>query len=74
MFKLDDVVVYSASDLAAAARCEYALLRAFDARLGWGPEVAADDDLLARTARLGDEHEQRHLDELRAEAGDNAGA
>lgn len=72
MYLLDDVVVYSASDLAAAARCEYALLRAFDARLGWGPKTAADDDLLARTARLGDEHEQRHLDELRAEVGDNA--
>lgn len=72
MFLLDDVVVYSASDLAAAARCEYALLRAFDARLGWGPKTAADDDLLARTARLGDEHEQRHLDELRTEVGDNA--
>jgi predicted RecB family nuclease len=72
MFVLDGVVVYSASDLAAAARCEYALLRAFDARLGWGPKVAADDDLLARTARLGDEHEQRHLDELRAEVGENA--
>jgi predicted RecB family nuclease len=63
-------VVYSASDLAAAARCEYALLRSFDARLGWGPDVSADDDLLARTAQLGDEHEQRHLDELRAADGD----
>jgi hypothetical protein len=42
MFVLDDVVVYSASDLAVAARCEYAPLRAFDARLGWGPKVAAD--------------------------------
>jgi uncharacterized protein len=73
VFLLDDVVVYSASDLAAAAaRCEHALLRAFDARLGWGPTVGADDDLLARTARLGDEHEQRHLDELRAEVGANA--
>ena len=62
----DDVrVIYSASDLAAAARCEYALLRSFDARLGWGPAVSADDELLARTATLGDEHEQRHLDELR---------
>ena len=37
-----------------------------------GCPVAADDDLLARTARLGDEHEQRHLDELRAQVGDNA--
>ncbi len=68
MFVADDRVIYSASDLAAAARCEYALLRSFDARLGWGPPVAGDDELLARTANLGDEHEQRHLDELRADA------
>ena len=70
VFVTDDVagevrVVYSASDLAAAARCEYALLRSFDARLGWGPAPSADDELLSRTAELGDEHEQRHLDELR---------
>lgn len=61
----EDRVIYSASDLAAAARCEYALLRSFDARLGWGPDVSGDDELLARTASLGDEHEQRHLAELR---------
>ncbi|WP_137144414.1 TM0106 family RecB-like putative nuclease [Mycolicibacterium sp. CR10] len=61
----EDRVIYSASDLAAAARCEYALLRSFDARLGRGPDVSTDDDLLARTAELGDQHEQRHLDELR---------
>lgn len=67
MIVLDDVVVYSASDLAVAAHCEYALLRAFDARLGRGPRVEADDELLDRTALLGDEHEQRHLDKLRAQ-------
>ncbi|MCH9733467.1 MAG: TM0106 family RecB-like putative nuclease, partial [Actinomycetia bacterium] len=61
----EDRVIYSASDLAAAARCEYALLRSFDALLGRGPTVSADDGLLARTAELGDDHEQRHLDELR---------
>ncbi len=61
----EDRVIYSASDLAAAARCEYALLRSFDARLGRGPAVSTDDELLSRTAELGDEHEQRHLDELR---------
>jgi len=72
MLVLDDTVVYSASDLAAAAGCEYALLCAFDAHLGRAPKVAVDDPLLARTARLGDEHEQRHLDELRAQLGDNA--
>ncbi|MCV7218071.1 TM0106 family RecB-like putative nuclease [Mycobacterium crocinum] len=66
MFVTDDRVVYSASDLAAAARCEYALLRAFDAKLGRGPAVSVEDELLARTAELGDQHEQRHLDELRS--------
>ncbi|AQT79103.1 nuclease [Mycolicibacterium litorale] len=66
MFVADDRVIYSASDLAAAARCEYALLRSFDARLGRGPAVSVEDELLARTAELGTEHEQRHLDELRS--------
>ena len=70
MFVADDRVIYSASDLAAAARCEYALLRSFDAQLGWGPPVAVEDELLARTAKLGGEHEQRHLDELRELADD----
>jgi uncharacterized protein len=66
VFVADDRVIYSASDLAAAARCEYALLRAFDAKLGRGPSVSGADELLARTAELGDQHEERHLDELRA--------
>ncbi|MDV3124409.1 TM0106 family RecB-like putative nuclease [Mycobacterium sp. 21AC1] len=73
MFVTDDgcagpTVIYSASDLAAAARCEYALLRSFDARLGRGPAVAAEDELLARTAQLGGEHEARHLQELRTDS------
>jgi predicted RecB family nuclease len=71
VFVADGNVIYSASDLAAAARCEYALLRSFDAQLGRGPAASADDELLARTARLGGEHEQRHLAELRAAADDN---
>ena len=70
MFVADDRVIYSASDLAAASRCEYALLRSFDAQLGWGPPVAVEDELLARTAKLGGEHEQRHFDELRELADD----
>lgn len=69
MFVAGGKVIYSASDLAAAARCEYALLRAFDAKLGRGPAVSVEDELLARTATLGTEHERRHLDELRAEFG-----
>jgi predicted RecB family nuclease len=67
VFVADGQVIYSASDLAAAARCEYALLRSFDARLGWGPPVTVADELLARTAKLGGEHEQRHLEELRGD-------
>ena len=73
MFVLDGAVVYSASDLAAAARCEYAVLRAFDAKLGWGPAVSADDELLARTVELGGEHERRHLDQLRSAVADETG-
>src|ERR1700727_2891748 len=62
-----DSGIYSASDLASAARCEYALLREFDAKLGWGQRVSVTDELLDRTASLGDEHEQRRLDQLRDE-------
>ncbi|MCV7246455.1 TM0106 family RecB-like putative nuclease [Mycobacterium mantenii] len=60
-----DSIVYSASDLAAAARCEFALLRDFDARLGRGPAVNVEDELLTRTAELGSEHERRELASLR---------
>jgi predicted RecB family nuclease len=69
VFVTDDSIIYSASDLAAAARCEYALLRDFDAKLGRGPAVAVEDELLARTATLGNEHERRELDRLRDEFG-----
>jgi predicted RecB family nuclease len=70
VFVTDDSIVYSASDLAAAARCEYALLRDFDAKLGRAPAVSIVDELLARTATLGDDHEQRELDRLREEFAD----
>ena len=43
-------------------------MRSFDAHLRWGPPVAVEDELLARTAKLGGEHEHRHLDELRSRA------
>ena len=70
VFVTGDSVVYSASDLAAAARCEYALLRDFDAKLGRGPAVVAEDELLARAGVLGAEHERRRLEQLRDEFGD----
>ncbi|OBF27434.1 TM0106 family RecB-like putative nuclease [Mycobacterium sp. ACS4331] len=74
MFVADDPagpsVIYSASDLAAAAGCEYALLSRFDAKLGRGePHESVEDEMLARTAELGTEHEQRVLADLIATHG-----
>ena len=58
----------SASDLRAAAACEWALLRDFDALLGRGEPVPGDAEaMLARTAALGMAHEQRVLRSLLAE-------
>jgi predicted RecB family nuclease len=70
MFMIGDSVIYSASDLTAAERCQYALLRDFDAKLGWGPEANIEDEMLARTIALGNDHERRRLDQLRGEFGD----
>lgn len=77
VFVADDpagqVAIYSASDLAAATNCEYALLRRFDAKLGRGVPLAseqAEDEMLRRTAELGAEHERRTLEQLIARYGD----
>ncbi len=67
MFLLDSgTIVYSASDLSAAAGCEWALMRRLDAKLGRiGPIAETTDAMLARTAELGDAHELRMLTRLR---------
>jgi predicted RecB family nuclease len=55
-------IVWSASDLKAAAECEFAWLRAIDARLGRVPAVEEPEDLtLERAGRLGNLHEKRVL-------------
>ena len=55
----------SASDLRAAAACEWGLLRAFDVMLGRAEAVpGGDDPVLERTVALGLAHEQRVLREL----------
>jgi uncharacterized protein len=55
-------IVWSASDLKAAAECEFAWLRAIDARLGRVPEVVEpEDETLKRAGRLGTTHELRVL-------------
>ena len=68
MLLLDDAtVLYSASDLSAAATCEWAVMRKLDAKLGRiDPPPQTTDDMLERTARLGDAHEFRMLERLRA--------
>jgi predicted RecB family nuclease len=71
MFLLDDdTVVYSASDLANAAACEFALLRALDAKLGRiEPVILPTDTMLQRVARLGNAHEALVLAEYVARFG-----
>lgn len=65
-------VIWSASDLKAAAECEFAWCRAIDAKLGRVPAVEEPEDAtLKRAALLGDVHEQtvlaRYVDELGAD-------
>ncbi|CAN5484250.1 TM0106 family RecB-like putative nuclease [soil metagenome] len=68
MFLLaDGTVVYSASDLTAAAACEWAAMRRLDARLGRiEAPPASTDEMLDRAARLCDRYEQRFLERLRS--------
>ncbi|MFS0892786.1 TM0106 family RecB-like putative nuclease [Microbacterium sp. 179-I 3D3 NHS] len=62
-------VIWSASDLKAAAECEFAWCRAIDAKLGRVPAVDEPEDAtLQRAALLGDVHERavlaRYVDDL----------
>jgi predicted RecB family nuclease len=63
-------LVTSASDLTTASKCEFAFLRKLDAKLGRTERVEeVVDAMLARTGRLGDQHEARVLDAYRAQFG-----
>lgn len=63
MFLIGDRVIYSASDLAAAASCEFGLLRRLDGLSGLIPRATATPDpMLDRTSALGFEHERRQLE------------
>jgi predicted RecB family nuclease len=60
-------VVTSPTDLTTWAACEWAFLRRLDAKLGRIDAVVDEADaMLERTARLGDDHEVRFLEQLRA--------
>ena len=66
VFLLDSNVIFSATDLGAAAGCEWALMRKLDGKLGRVPAVPDDGDaMLRRAGTLGDEHELRTLERLR---------
>lgn len=73
MFLLDPLLpgapedlIFTASDLVAAAQCEYQLLRKLDEKLGRSPKAEfPPDEMLARTAELGDVHEHRVLQGFR---------
>ena len=69
MFLLEGSVVYSASDLAVAADCEFGLLRRLDAKLARLTLATEADAMLERTARLGEAHEDRVLARYRATHG-----
>jgi uncharacterized protein len=67
---LDQDLVFSASDLVIAATCEYQLLRKLDEKLGRSPKAEFEaDEMLARTAKLGDIHEHKVLDKFLEEFG-----
>ncbi|HET7683704.1 MAG TPA: TM0106 family RecB-like putative nuclease [Marmoricola sp.] len=71
MFLIGADLHWSASDLTAAAGCEYAVLRTLDARLGWIDEETdlAKNPLEEHIARLGDAHEERLRQEYAAAGG-----
>lgn len=65
MFVLDGRLHWSASDLTAAAECEYSVLRTLDYKLGWADPLDEEPDpLREHIAALGDRHEARILAEL----------
>ena len=71
MFFLDDQFIFSASDLSVCVDCNYQSLYLLDVKLGLRPKPdMARDEMLERTAVLGDAHEQNVLKELIATYGD----
>ncbi|MBT2500955.1 bifunctional RecB family nuclease/DEAD/DEAH box helicase [Curtobacterium sp. ISL-83] len=62
----DGHVLLSPSDLSTWGSCEWAFLRRLDVKLGRGePLPDTHDDMLERTARLGDQHELDYLEILK---------
>ncbi len=65
MFLIDGRVCWSASDLTAAAECEYGVLRRLDVILGRAEALDPEPDApMEQIGRLGDKHEARILQEM----------
>ncbi|MGA6209019.1 AAA domain-containing protein [Nocardia testacea] len=64
MFVVGDRVVYAATDLVRAARCEFALLRALDAELGTVGSLPGADSVRATADLAGDVHETTAFDRV----------
>jgi predicted RecB family nuclease len=64
-------IIFSASDMTAAADCEWTLVRNLDKKLGHKITVPKkDDDMLKRAGDLGNIHEEKKLESLRTHPGD----
>ena len=65
MFFLEQDLIYSASDLVTAASCEFTSLSKLDEKLGRSKAAKSEaDEMLERTAKLGDTHEHKVLGDL----------
>jgi uncharacterized protein len=67
----DGTIIFSASDLSVAAKCEWAVMRRLDHKLGHLDTAPPKDEsaMLDRTAVLGNTHEEQTLATLEAEHG-----
>jgi len=71
VFFLEDQFIFSASDLAVSVDCNFQSLFLLDVKLGRRPAAEnARDEMLERTAVLGDVHEHNVLEELVQAYGD----
>lgn len=62
-------LVFSASDIVTAAKCEFALLRQLDEKLGLVPRLIVSDPMRDRAALLGDRHERSILEDFKRKYG-----
>lgn len=67
----DGTIIFSASDMSVAAKCEWAVMRRLDHKLGRLDSAPPKDEsaMLDRTAVLGNAHEEQILEDLEVQFG-----